>query len=100
MASTSFRSPNYKWEFMFCKISNGPYSLDWNHYWEDELRLGKFSKDTWNNVYLFTQRFDASYQLLKDMMDELKYSIPTTPPCLVGCDNLFPTFITPDGPTF
>ncbi|CAJ0916019.1 11282_t:CDS:2 [Entrophospora sp. SA101] len=50
MASTSFRSPNYKWEFMFCKISNGPYSLDWNHYWEDELRLGKFSKDTWNNI--------------------------------------------------
>ncbi|CAG8703430.1 17047_t:CDS:2 [Racocetra fulgida] len=73
MVSKSFRSPNYKWEFMFCEISNGPYALDWDHYWGDELRLGKFSKDSWNNVYLLTQGIDASDQLLKEMMDELNH---------------------------
>ncbi|CAG8762831.1 2898_t:CDS:2, partial [Dentiscutata erythropus] len=178
MVSKSFRSPNYKWEFMFCEISNGPYALDWDHYWGDELRLGKFSKDSWNNVYLLTQGIDASDQLLKEMMDELNHVMihfygtkmdiyildrkmkpfnrmclvksleiplinsnerrtiqmvnklckgilmanklianvvrrihsinqlllekdnPTTPPNLVDCNNLLPTFITPDGPIY
>ncbi|CAG8811942.1 4989_t:CDS:2 [Gigaspora margarita] len=71
MVSKHFSSPNYKWEFMFCEISNGPYALDWDHYWGDELRLGKFSKDSWNNAYLFTQGIDASNQFLKKMMDEV-----------------------------
>ncbi|CAG8688128.1 9728_t:CDS:1, partial [Scutellospora calospora] len=66
-------SPNHKWEFLFCEISYGPYSFDWKHYWKDELRLGKFSKDSWNSAYFLTQRIDASDQLLKDMMDELNH---------------------------
>ncbi|CAG8490166.1 6666_t:CDS:2 [Gigaspora rosea] len=53
-------------KFMFCEISNGPYALDWDYYWRDELRLGKFSKDSWNNIYLFAQKIDASDQLLKE----------------------------------
>src|ERR1043165_7010898 len=75
MISRKFRSPNHKWEFVFCEFSNGPYSLDQKHYWEDESRIGKFSKDSWNRRFLYTQGFDNSDQFLKDMMDELNHVI-------------------------
>ncbi|CAG8561394.1 11863_t:CDS:2, partial [Dentiscutata heterogama] len=118
MVSKSFRSPNHKWEFMFCEISYGPYSFNWKHYWKDELRLGKFSKDSYETVLSNAPGKvirDTTYkqQRTKDNTDVdifrriqsinqllLEKNSPTTPPNLVDCDNLLPTFITPDGPVY
>ncbi|RHZ87016.1 hypothetical protein Glove_41g141 [Diversispora epigaea] len=58
---------NYNnWEIIFGEISNGPFAFDKKHYLEDELRLGKFSKDSWDNGFRFTSSFQ-----IENMMDEL-----------------------------
>lgn len=64
-------SKNYhgqlKAELVFVEISYGPYSRDEDHYLDDEVRLGKFSKDSWNHIRFYLQKFGSP-----DILSELE----------------------------
>ncbi len=58
MASRTYRDSRLKCEFLFVEISNGPYSFCELHYDEDELRLCKFAKDSWNEMHSYIRAYN------------------------------------------
>jgi len=60
-----------KAEMLFVEISYGPYSRDENHYRDDKVRLGKFSKDAWRHIQTYFGQFKCPETLRR--LDELEH---------------------------
>jgi len=60
-----------KAEMVFVEISYGPYSRDENHYRDDKVRLGKFSKDAWRHIQAYFGQFKCPETLRR--LDELEH---------------------------